>query len=276
MKYNLQFFAEEDVSEEVVEPQTEDVEYEEPVEETTEVEETPEEKPVQTPEENAKYAAARREAEARERAVREEMQRLDAQVASQFGDYTNPLTGERVTSVKSYFEALQAQREAQTRQEMQNAGIDPNILNSLIENNPAILQAKEVLHRQQVQEFQNTVQSEMEQIHELDPSINTDMDLLNMENFAQFKGYVDRGYNFIDAFKLANFEKLQNKSYEAANQAAINKAKSTSHLQATNSVSDEGKEMLDIPQDELSFWKDAYPDLSMKELKAKYNKTLNI
>ena len=294
MKYNLQFFADDDVSGEAVIPQdledgvsyydneSEDVPEEEPEDvPEEEVEDVPEEKPVQTPEENAKYAAARREAEAQTRRVQAELDRSNARVAEQFGNYTNPITGEKVTDARSYFDALNAQREAQTRQEIQNAGLDPKILDLAIQNNPVIRQAQEVLARQQAEEMDRTVSNEIEQIRALDPSITNPNDLLppelggKMENFAEFKSRVDMGYSFVDAFKLANFDRLQSKTFDAAKQSAINQAKSTSHLQSTVSVADEaGKELVDIPKDELAVWKECYPDLSPKELKKKYNSTL--
>jgi len=284
MKYNLQFFAEEDVSEEVVAPQTEDTDlseetsYETPEEpeETPEIpEEKPEEKPVQSPEENAKYAAARREAEAREKAVRAEMARLDAQVAEQFGSYKNPITGEPVRSVQGYFDALNAQKQVQAQQQMQEAGLDPNLLNELIANNPVIKQAQQVLVSQQEQQFVNDVNEQMAQLHEMNPSINTPNDLLDMENYREFRGYIDRGLNLVEAYRLVNYGKISQQSIDAAKQAAINQAKSTSHLQATTSVSDDaGKEMVDIPADELVFWKECYPELTPKQLKEKYNQTI--
>lgn len=289
MKYNLQFFAEEDVSEEVVDPQPElgeEVSYYEPEPEESEDEPVDEgevetEKPVQSAEENAKYAAARREAEAQTRRVQAELDRLNARVAEQFRNYTNPITGEKVTDARSYFDALNAQREAQTRQELENAGLNPSILDQAIQNNPVIRQAQEVLARQQAEEMDRTVSSELEQIHALDPSITNPNDLLppelggKMENFSEFKARVDMGYSFVDAFKLANFDRLQTKTFDAAKQSAINQAKSTSHLQSTVSASDEGeKDLVEIPKDELAVWKEVYPGLSMKELKKKYNSTL--
>ena len=290
MKYNLQFFAEDDASGEAVTPQDlDEVSYYEDVPEeventeepTEEPEDVPEEKPVQTPEENAKYAAARREAEAQTKRVQAELDRLNARVAEQFGNYTNPITGEKVTDARSYFDALNAQREAQTRQEMQNAGLNPEILDQAIQNNPVIRQAQEVLARQQAEEMDRAVSSEIEMIHALDPSITNPNDLLppelggKMENFNEFKAKVDMGYSFVDAFKLANFERLQSKTFDAAKQSAINQAKSTSHLQSTVGVSDEaGKELKEIPRDELAMWREVYPDLNMKQLKEKYNATL--
>ena len=119
------------------------------------------------------------------------------------------------------------------------------------------------------------IDNELAIIHELDPSITTASDLANVENFAEIESYWKRGYTISDAFKLANFGKVSKQSIDAVKQSAINQAKSKSHLTSTQSVADEaGKELVDIPQDELRYWKECYPDLSMKELKAKYNSTL--
>lgn len=284
MKYNLQFFAEEDVLEEPVtslpEDLTDETDYsgEEPIEEPVEEPiEEPEAKPVQTPEENAKFAAARRAAEAREKAVRAEMERLDAQVAAQFGNYTNPLTGEPVRSVQGYFDALNAQKQmAEAQKQMQEQGaLTPELINQMVESSPLGRQVQQVLaHQQEMEQFQ-MIDNELAIIHEIDPSITTASDLANVENFAEIESYWKRGYTISDAFKLANFGKVSKQSIDAIKQSAINQAKSTSHLQATTSISDDtGKDMVDIPADELVFWKECYPELSMKQLKEKYNKTL--
>ena len=282
MKYNLQFFAEEDVSEEVVDPQTEDDfddSYEESEEEPENVPEEPEEKPVQSPEENARYAAARREEKARREAVEAEMRRLDAQVAAQFGNYTNPLTKAPVKSVQDYFDTLNAYSQmAEAQKQIQEQGmINPELINQMIETSPMGRQVQQLLaHQQEMEQFQ-MVDNELAIIHEIDPSNNSASDLANVENFAEIESYWKRGYAISDAFKLANFGKVSQKSIAAAKQAAINQAKSTSHLESTKGVHDNaGDELVDIPANELANWKAYYPDLSMKELKAKYNHSLHL
>ena len=286
MKYNLQFFAENGVTEEVADL-TEEIDYTEPPEDPEETEEVPEEpeetpqepeeKPVQSPEENARYAAARREERARREAVEAEKARLDAQFAAQFGNYTNPITGEPIRSAQDYFDALTAQRQmAEANKQMQEQGtITPELINQMVESSPLGRQVQQVLaHQQEMEQFQ-MIDNELAIIHEIDPSITTASDLANVENFAEIESYWKRGYTISDAFKLANFGKVSKQSIDAVKQSAINQAKSKSHLTSTQSVTDEaGKELVDIPQDELRYWKECYPDLSMKELKAKYNSTL--
>ena len=281
MKYNLQFFAEEDVSEEVVDPQTEDDyeesydDYEEPKEEPEE----PEEKPVQSPEENARYAAARREERARREAVEAEKAMLDAQFAEQFGNYTNPITGEPIRSAQDYFDALTAQKQmAEANKQMQEQGtITPELINQMVESSPLGRKVQQVLAHQQEMEQLQMIDNELAIIHEIDPSITTASDLANVENFAEIESYWKRGYAISDAFKLANFGKVSKQSIEAAKQAAINQAKSTSHLESTSGVHDDaGNDLVDIPANELAKWKEYYPELSAKELKAKYNHSLHL
>ena len=278
MKYNLQFFAEDGVTEEVADLTEDDFEesYEES-EDSEDAPEEPEEKPVQSPEENARYAAARREERARREAVEAEKARLDAQFAAQFGNYTNPITGEPIRSAQDYFDALTAQRQmAEANKQMQEQGtITPELINQMVESSPLGRQIQQVLAHQQEMEQLQMIDNELAIIHELDPSITTASDLANVENFAEIESYWKRGYTISDAFKLANFGKVSKQSIDAVKQSAINQAKSKSHLTSTQSVADEaGKELVDIPQDELRYWKECYPDLSMKELKAKYNSTL--
>lgn len=257
------------------EPSFEEVDYSEKPEVTEEetVDEQPkaEEKPVQSAEDNAKYAAARREAEAQAKAEKE---RMDNIFAERFKGYKNPITGEEITGVESYISALDAQKEYQAKQQAKQAGLDPSLIDEIVNNNPVIKQAQAVIAEQERLNQEKMIQTELEQIHALDSTIKTPDDLLNMENFGEFKGYVNKGYSFIDAYKLANFSKLQNKQFEAAQQSAINKAKSTSHLNATNGIATGSKEMVDIPTSELAVWKECYPGLSMSELKKKYNDTL--
>lgn len=292
MKYNLQFFADADVSEEPVTSLSEGMDddfdeaedsgldeetdyfsddFDQPEGESDVDDVVEEEKHVQTPEENAKYAAARREAEAQLRPYTE----LDKMVAEEFGNYTNPLTGKPVSSAQEYFETLRAMRSAKVRQQVEQAGFDSSAIDELIEHNPTVMQAKQVMARQQAMEQYRALEEEVAKIHAIDPSINTPEDLKNIENFAEFDDYFQRGYSIYDAYRLANFDKIRKTDFAAAKQSAINQAKSTSHLESTNGLSAVGKELVDIPRNELATWRSYYPELSAKELKAKYNQMLN-
>lgn len=229
-------------------------------------------KPIQTPEENAKFAAIRRKYENQERQTRQHYSELDGMFAQQFGNWVNPVTGQPIDSAESYLQTLHAMQEEKKRQEMEDAGIDPDELDALIANNPAVVQANNILRQQQAMEELRRVDNEIAMINKLDPSIKTADDLQHSENFAAMDEYFRRGYSIYDSFRLANFDKLQRQSADAAKQHAINQAKSTSHLESTKGLSAEGGDTLaEIPKDELPIWKAYFPGLSNRELKKKYN-----
>ena len=94
---------------------------------------------VQTPEQNAAFAAARRRAEA-QAAMRNQAEQ-DALVARIYRGQTNPYTGRPIQSVKDLNEYEQQYQADQMRQ----AGIDPGVLNQMIEQNPAVQQAKAMI-----------------------------------------------------------------------------------------------------------------------------------
>ena len=75
--------------------------------------------------------------------------------------------------------------------------------------------------------------------------------------------------SLVDSYKILNY----GKATAAIQQQAINQAKGKSHLNPVNGVAtpNEGAE---IPQSELAYWKEAFPDKNPAELKKLYNKTL--
>lgn len=296
MKYKLQFFADEGANAgDYAEPLSEDandnvidedsaydgVDYSEYFsnEEDDDVNDGEDEPHVQTPEENAKFAAARREAEAKEKAalereaeIQSRIDAIDAIFAQKFGGWKNPVTGEPIRSAEDYVATYDAIQDLKDRQNFEQQGISPEQLDAYIQRNPAVMRANEILMRQEAANRLREIDGEIAKIHELDPSISTAEDLKNVENFADIDGYFQKGYSIFDSFRLANFDKLQKKSVNAVKQATINQIKSTSHLESMNGLSAEGNDNLaEIPRDELKAWREYYPDLSMKDLKKKYN-----
>ena len=77
-----------------------------------------------------------------------------------------------------------------------------------------------------------------------------------------------------DIYRLVNFDKLTTQRADAAKQAAINQARGKSHMEPTATGLNNTKDLAEIPQSELSVWREAFPEASMEELKKKYNDTL--
>lgn len=266
-----------EVAEPTIQEETPEVETEGANTEATESESaTQEEANVQSAEENAKYAAARRRAEQEFQA---RQQAEDEEFARRFAGYENPITHQPIRSRKDYFDALDAQETLKQREELQNKGIDPTLFEEMVSkqvaNNPAVLQAQQVMQAAQQAQIQQRIDADVKAISKLNPSIKTIDDVLNDPNFSQMLELTrNNGLGLADAYKLVNLENLMAGKMASAKQAAINNAKGTSHLAPTDGLSSGDNGLVDIPAGELNAWKRAFPNCSMKELKEKYNRSL--
>lgn len=217
---------------------------------------------------NAIYAQARRAADRR-------MNELDSRVASRFGNMRNPETGQPIRTTQDYFDALDAQERMNARREVQRRGVDPGLIDRMIANNPVIRQAQQVIRDNTLRQGEMELENQIQQISSFDPSVKSLDDIVKMPTFPVFDAYVRQGLSITDAYRLANFDSLAQRDAAANRQAAINSVRGKSHLAPIGGVAGEaGKQLVDIPQNERYLWEEAYPDLSYKELKEKYNKTL--
>lgn len=269
MRMNLQFFAEGESAEaegvnETELAQQSDFEGEE-VSNESETEEAAEPQ-TQTAEANAAFANMRRQLEAAKRQQRE----VDEMYARQYGNFSNPETGQPIRSAKDYFDAMAAQERVNARAQMQEKGIDPSIIDSMIANSPVIRQAKAATAELNGLRAQQMLENDYKEILELDPSLNSTDEILNDPMMPLMMDKVARGMSLVDAYKIVNFDKLSSQKGQAAKQAAINQVKSKNHLAtgAALNVADAGDE---IPSNLVEKFKENFPEKSMKELKALYN-----
>ena len=218
--------------------------------------------PAQSAEVNAQFAEARRRAEAEYKAkIDSERSRINGEVKRLFGNSVNPVTGAPINTFDEYIQAVEMQRRNAQEAMLKERGIDPSMI-----------QAPKILAQNTEAEAQRLIEEDMKIINTINPDLKTVEDLANHESYDAIIAYVQKGIALADAYKLANYDSIAKRNTEAAKQAAINSAKSQSHLTATNSLSvgNDGEE--DIPATELKRWKDMFPDASAKELKAKYNR----
>ena len=203
---------------------------------------------------------------------------VDNYYATKFAGYTNPLTNQPIRSEQDYRDALDAQEVVQQRQELQSKGIDPDMLsqivNQQVESNPVVRQAQEVMQRTINDQSNQMITEDLKEIMRIDPSVKSIDDIAKLPNVSQILSLTQTGMRFSDAYKVANMDSLINNKAGAAKQAAINNIKGTQHLNATNNINSASDSSVDIPSSELTNWQDAYPNLSMAELKKKYNQTL--
>ena len=221
----------------------------------------------QTKEERAKFAAARRQAEkdaaveAARQAERERMNAIIKELGIAPKEGAKPL--ETVEELEAYRKDLAAQRLSKkivdgtaTAEDFaavtpKNAQVDAKTTTPPTTNEDAIIAAQ------------------IAEIHGLDGSINSVDDLLKMPNAKAFGDYVRKGNSFVDAYKLANMDKLIASARESASASAINKARSKDHLTATAT---RGSGAVTVPADELALYRELMPDATEADIIKHYNK----
>lgn len=234
-----------------------------------------EENNVQSDEENSRYAAARRRAE-QEFAERQRLQ--DEEFERRFKDYENPITHQPIRSQKDYLEALDAQEKLQFEQNLASGNVNTDDLNSYIErqvsNNPVVLQAQAIMEANQKAQAESAINECVKEISKFDSSVKTIEDITSAPNFDKILAHVQNGMDLTSAYKIVNFDTLMAQQVASSKQATINNMKGTAHLNQTNDLSMGNDGEVDIPESELGVWRKAFPDLSLKELRHKYNKVI--
>lgn len=227
--------------------------------------------PQQSKETNAAFASMRREIEA----LRNQQAEIDAMYARQYEGYVNPETQRPIRSARDYAEAMEAQARIQAREQLQQANIDPQLIDNMINNSPAMRQAKAATAELNSIRARQMMDEDFKEVLKLDPTMNSQEDIVQSESYPAVVDYVRRhpGTRFSDAYKLVNFDRLSSSKGEAAKQAAINQVKSKNHL-STGAAVNVDSSAEDIPATQLEMYKEAFPDKSMAELKALYNKAL--
>lgn len=274
MKLNLQFFAEEGIGAEVSEPaaQTEPVNENvgtEAAEGTTTTPEGAQTSPetAQAPDMNAIYANARRKAEAE---FKKQKEAEDAEFARRFGKYTNPETGQKILTKQDYFDAIDAQERMRAKAELESKGIDYSVIENIVNNSPKIREAEEVLQEMKAQKINQAIQNDLAVLNQMDSSI-TSLETVPQEvlNLA-----TNKGFSLVDAYKIANYGKVNQQQASAIQQRTINQISGKAHLAPVNGVVQNSNEV-EIPADQIASWKEWYPNLSASELRKKYNRVLN-
>ena len=271
---NLQFFAEDSEDEGVNETEpAEQSEFEsedaQPAGE--EVQEEPAAPQFDTDRANAAFASMRRELEA----ARREQADIDALYARQYGGYTNPETGQPITSARDYFEAMEAQERMQARAQLQENNIDPRMIDNMIANSPAVRQAKAATAELNSYRASRMMDEDFKKVLALDPTKTSEDDILNDPAYLTVVDYIEThpGTRFDEAYKIVNFERLADSRGAAAKQAVVNQVKSKNHLSTGTSIDVQDNDE-DIPPTMVEQYKELFPEKNMKELKALYNKTL--
>lgn len=239
----------------------------------------PEQEPAQ-PEQgeipNHVWAAARRRAEAEERA------RVDREFARRCEGKKNPVTGQPIRTMAEYWAAIDAQNELRRQQAIAAAtrGIDVQqaaAIRDALSNDPEKARMKARLDELERREIQNSaavaLENDLRELSKIDPSIRNVHDLEALPEFGGIVDLVKRGYSLGDAYKVMRYDQVQSASEKSGRQAAINAARSKNHLAAHGGNAAPGK-MKAIPSEMVGFLKEQFPGKTMDELTKLYNQCM--
>ena len=227
----------------------------------------------QTPEENgAGNAGAGIDPRTREQIAREIRARaakqLDESIAAL--NLTNPYTKEPIRN-KADYDTYRAKGEEDRRPKiLKTAGISEEEFAKLAAEQPEIKAQLDEAQEAKRQAAAATMSEQMRQIHELDPAINTVEDLAKMPNYAEFYRFVKQNrLSLVEAYRLANMERLSERAAAATKQAAINAAQSKAHLEAPKSRG-KGGDMPVMPAEVREYYRAINPNATEAEIRADY------
>ena len=249
--------------EEAQEPQQETTETE--VDQQTEEESDSQQRPAQSPEENARYAQIRRKAEEQARTEYERKQAAqNARMQELFGQYG-------VRTVEEYLDKYEAQQREATEKQLSDAGINADAVMKSLQNTPEIRQLRESAARLAKQEEERREENALAQIRKLDPSIGSWNDIAAKDPDRVYYDLVfNRHMDEVSAFKVAFFDQLVNSRTQATQQAAVNAARSKSHLAPVKGQPQGGIDMTDAELDEWAAY--GFKPSDAKKFKAKFAK----
>lgn len=280
INYNELFGIEPDVGaneQEIAEPVTDDmpegVEEQEPAEPAdepaeTEVEET--EAPVV--DENAKYAAARRKAEAeRDEAIARanaERQRTVEELLAVI-NMEDPYTGKRITNEEELAAYRKRHDEERSAEFKRRAGMGDDEYENFVDNLPEVKAAREAKAAAEYTKKRTEIEEDLKKIQAEDPSITSFAELTKTEGYKRISELYGKGLSLHEAYRLVNYDKAVERATAASKQAAINAARSKNHLTSTTQ---RGTGSLEVPSDVLAQYRLFMPDASMDDIRKHYNK----
>lgn len=242
----------------------------------------------QSAEENAKYAAARREAEReRDAAIAKMKAEHDAELDARLNEAVaalgleNPYTGKPVTN-RAELEAYKQQHSEETRKQLQEraeeAGLSEEEIQNLVRSHPDFQQAMAIVNEARAAKAEaerakakSTLDAAMKEVHELDPSINSFEDLQMHESWSEVESYVRRGYTFAHAFKVCNEDAIMQRKMAAFEQQIRNSMNGKGHLDSSSPKGDGG---VTVPSDVMAEYRAINPGATDEQIMRSYAKYL--
>jgi len=243
----------------------------------------------QTMEERREHAARRRREEqqaavhqAVEAALQAERQKHAEEMKAFFAaaGLKNTITGEVIADMEGFNSWKKSFDEAKLQSDLKAGKLTPDMLGKLVAEavakDPVVQEARQIVERNTAAENQQReaatraeTERQLAEIRKMDPSIQTLGDLLKAPNAKAFYEAVNRGNNFVDAYYLANRERLEAAAVESARQQAMSNARGKEHLSATAA---RGTGAITVPAAEMQMYRAFNPGASDAEIQRFANK----
>lgn len=221
---------------------------------------------VQDKEKNRKFAADRR---ARE--IEEARREAQSEVIKAMG-VRDPNTGKLIDNLTDYKKFSDGQKQRRLADNLRDHGIDPELINEIIEANPAVAAARAAMEKAKATEEKAketgdalTFNKAIMEVSKRNPQVKSYDDLAALPEFDTFKRLVGAGFTFGEAYDMAT----AGRRAEAERQAAYNAVASKSHLGKTpgHAVQDYG-----ITDQQFSDYRQLNPNATRAEAAAAYKK----
>lgn len=177
---------------------------------------------------------------------------------------TNPATNQPFANEGEWNQYMQAfaqqereQQEQARQQQLREQGVDPDMLSQAIAANPTVQQAQQMILQAQQADGERALNEAVSEISKIDPEIKELKDLFSMPNRAEFERlFLEKNYDPVHAYIIANNGKLGEKRSAAAKQAALNSVNGKGHLVSTKGGA--GDDVV-IPQGTLDMYRRTFP-----------------
>lgn len=202
----------------------------------------------------------------------ETQKRVDARIAREFEGILNPYTNQPIRTeadLTAYRSAFAAEEQ---RQQLEEMGVSKEVLDSYIQNHPAMQQAQQVIHQQEQQAANDFMAKEFEAMKKEFPDCGLESPQQLNETEAGRRALQmwanAPGITLADAYAATHRRELSKKQSAAAKQAAMNEMNSKGHLRQTKGSNAKG----DVPAEIAEEYKKYFPNATHEKIAEMYRK----
>lgn len=206
-------------------------------------------------------------------AIRAEAQKqINAFIEREFAGVVNPYTKAPIRTeadLTAYRQAFEAERQ---RQQLEEMGVNKEMLDTYIQNHPAMQQAQQVIRQQQERAANDFAAKEFAALKKEYPDCGLERaeQLWDTEAGKRALNLWSKGIPMVDAYAATHREEIRQRQSAAAKQAAMNEMNSKGHLkQSKVSGASGGAEM---PADVLKSYRAFFRDATDEEIRAMWEK----